>query len=613
IHAFDHVITYVKHKGKHYWLDPTRSYQYGGIDSIHQPDYGHALVLRSDTLELSGMLPTQSKYGMYVKDRFVLSAAGEVEFSSEYKNYGWNAERQRSRLANKGRDQLQREYLDFFQRYYPGTSVQEPIAYQDNTLDNILLSTERYSIDNFWEDNPDKGRYLGDFYANIVSPSLKIPDERDRAHPLNLTHPQYIKQVIEVSFEEDGWNFEDEHFVEENDFFRFSSDVKFDKSNRLLTLEYAYLSKSDHVPPENYQDYIAALKKTENYHSFGIYRQYPSEFASSEDDPWFLSYLTVTTILVVYGGMYLVVILLWRIDRRRNPDEADYIFFPVSMLKLTAMWVLTFGFYGMYWFYRNFRYIKEQENSSIMPIARGFFYGFWYYPLWSKLKEDCDMRFENSHLPRKSLAILLALIFFAILLAGNADALLLPSLLFSALLVLPLANYILFINGSGSPALKKNSKWSFRHYLLALLSIPLCALSMGSEVGVMPNEAVVKGGWILDYDIKFMQRRGILKPNDEVDYFYSDAFMFVSDDGNGFTQRHVFSYWKDENDLFEKEQAEYSEIQDIQVDWASEFGENSTVTIIRKDGSEFLLFVSNMDRKDKLFVRALKKRWQSHR
>jgi transglutaminase-like putative cysteine protease len=610
IRAFDHVITYIKHKGKHYWLDPTRSYQYGNIDSIHQPDYGHALVLKTDTHKLTSMVPEQAKHGVFVKDQFVISAEAEVEFSSESKNYGWNAEKQRQRLANKGRTQIQREYLEFFQRYYPGTAVRSLIEYADNTQDNILITTEHYQINNFWEDNSEKGRYEVDFYASIINSSLVIPNENNRVHPLELPHPQYIEQVIELQFEADNWDFDDESFVEDNKFFRFDSDINFNKTKRRLTLTYSYQSKADHVPPESFHDYLTALKKIDDLQNYGIYRDY---LTATEDEPWFLTYLNATIILSVYGALYLLVILLWRINRWRNPEEKDAVFFPVSMAKLTIMWILTFGTYGMYWFYKNFRYIKEHENNATMPMARGFFYSLWYYSLWSKLKEDGSQRFESSHLPGKSLAILLALTFFCLCVAGSADALVIPSLLLSALLVFPLANYILFVNGSESPALMRNSKWRFHHYLLALLSIPLCIMLAGSEIGIFPNETVVKGSRILGWDIKLMQRRGIINPGDNIEYFYSDAFLFVSDDGNGFTQRHVFSYWKDENDSLLKEYAEYDKIQDIQIDWKSEFGENSTVTIIREDGSQFLLFVSNMDHKDRLFVSTLKERWLSQR
>lgn len=611
VRAFDHVITYLEHKGKHYWLDPTRSYQYGGIDAIHQPDYGLALVVRKGTQALMPMSPTMPKYGVFVKDRYVLHTEGAVEFTSETENYGWNAERQNRLMAEKGRDRLQQEYLEFFQRYYPGTAVEVPVEYSDDPVYNKFSSMERYRIDHFWEDKPDKKRYEADFYANIISPSLKIPDEAERIHPLALTHPEHLEQTIELNFVGNNWAFDDESVVEDNDLFRFSRDVKFDTAAQQLVLRYAYQSKTDHIPPEKYHDYLAALKKVKTLMNYGIYWEYPTKTIAAEDNPDFWSYLTPATVMAAYGALYLLVILMWRVERWRRPDTAEAVFFPVSMVKLIAMWVLSFGVYGIYWFYKNFNYIKQQENNAIMPVARGLFNPFWYYPLWSKLKEDSLNRFEGAHLPAKSTAIVLALAFFVVSAVGSIDALVLPSVILGVLLVLPLANYILFVNSNTSPALMSNSRWSFRHYTLALLSAPLLVMSAGSEVGVLANDAVIEGSRILDHDIKIMQRRGIIQPGDKIDYFYSDAFLFLNDDGNGFTQRHVFSYWKDEDGTLSIEQAAYSEIKDIEVEWNREFGGNSTVTVTRSDDSWFLLYVSNTDHKDTLFVKKLKQRWQT--
>ena len=42
---FDHVITRVELKGRQYWLDGTRLYQTGRLDTLGRVDYGYALVL----------------------------------------------------------------------------------------------------------------------------------------------------------------------------------------------------------------------------------------------------------------------------------------------------------------------------------------------------------------------------------------------------------------------------------------------------------------------------------------------------------------------------------------------------------------------------------------
>src|SRR6185503_1977563 len=50
--AFDHVIVQTKMNGRTYWLDPTISYQRGGLDKYYDPPYERGLVLHSGTTAL---------------------------------------------------------------------------------------------------------------------------------------------------------------------------------------------------------------------------------------------------------------------------------------------------------------------------------------------------------------------------------------------------------------------------------------------------------------------------------------------------------------------------------------------------------------------------------
>jgi hypothetical protein len=92
-------------------------------------------------------------------------------------------------------------------------------------------------------------------------------------------------------------------------------------------------------------------------------------------------------------------------------------------------------------------------------------------------------------------------------------------------------------------------------------------------------------------------------------YFYSDALIDIREDGNGLTDRHVFSYWKDEGDRFYYDQAAFEEIKDINVNWAKSWGENTTIDIVKNDGGSFILYVSNSEKRDRVFVAALKEKW----
>src|SRR5690348_5418147 len=74
-------------------------------------------------------------------------------------------------------------------------------------------------------------------------------------------------------------------------------------------------------------------------------------------------------------------------------SAADSPFYVVSRKKLTILFIMTMGGYGMYWFYKNWsQYRKhgtspQEERRSIWPIPRAIFLVFFIHALFSKVKE----------------------------------------------------------------------------------------------------------------------------------------------------------------------------------------------------------------------------------
>ena len=58
---------------------------------------------------------------------------------------------------------------------------------------------------------------------------------------------------------------------------------------------------------------------------------------------------------------------------------------PVRIDKFVILGLVTWGFYPVVWFYRNWRYIKTSEGTSIWPWARALFYPLWYYQMLKRL------------------------------------------------------------------------------------------------------------------------------------------------------------------------------------------------------------------------------------
>ncbi|MBA56350.1 MAG: hypothetical protein CMK89_18020 [Pseudomonadales bacterium] len=277
--AFNHVITLVEHQSRRWWLDPTRTYQFGSIDSIHQPDFGTALVLKAGNRQLQDMDSMNRRHGININDHFILSkdTSKPITFTSSSVYMGWNAERQRNRIAGIGQTKLQKEYVEFFQYYYPDIFSSQNLTTQDDEQFNQLKISEQYQIPNFWYDDKDNQRFTADFYPNGLSSYLDVPSEPARKDPLYLTYPHRLDQTILIEFETDNWSFDNQNFKEDNPFFTFRYKATFAASDKVLKLHYHYQTKTDSIPAEGYKEYREALKRVQDYLGYGIYQNYPAD------------------------------------------------------------------------------------------------------------------------------------------------------------------------------------------------------------------------------------------------------------------------------------------------------------------------------------------------
>lgn len=67
-------------------------------------------------------------------------------------------------------------------------------------------------------------------------------------------------------------------------------------------------------------------------------------------------------------------------------DEKNIVHYaPVQIDKFVVLFVATLGIYGLVWFYRNWRYIRTNEGTTIWPWARALFSPFWYYPMLKRI------------------------------------------------------------------------------------------------------------------------------------------------------------------------------------------------------------------------------------
>jgi len=79
------------------------------------------------------------------------------------------------------------------------------------------------------------------------------------------------------------------------------------------------------------------------------------------------------------------------INNQVNPNQNNQItsplFFPITTNKLIIMSICTFGIYEIYWFYRNWKFLKKKKSFNISPFWRALFSVFFCYSLFKNIKK----------------------------------------------------------------------------------------------------------------------------------------------------------------------------------------------------------------------------------
>jgi len=609
VNLFNHVIVTLQFNGERIWLDPTLSYQEGQLAHLFQPDYGYALVVKSGETALTSMASNEQNTYTHVEEIFTIPESIEEAtlYSVESKYLGDKAQQQRGRIERDGKKKLTQDFKVFYQRTYPKLTSTAPIDISTDTISGVLTLTENYSINEFWT----KGDvdYESDFYPSNIRNAVYKPKQQKRNVPLWFDYPNNIINKTTITFKESGWHFGNETFVEDNDFFFFERKVNF--ADDTLSLTYEYRSKTDHIPANKIDNYLTArdLLRKKAYYGIIKYAEDKNKVDDFKDD--FLDNWVMKVVLL-YVIAFLTLIVSWRIESSGRPEFTESHFFPVTLVKFLVLSLFTMGGYTAYWMYRNWKTIKEKQQSELMPIARAIFGIFWFYPLFSVLKKDSVERFDKNKVMIPVVAALFALVYFVLSVTGNylEYAALSLLILLLPLLFIPFVNYINKVNGKDSDASRYNSKWNIQSIVAIILYLPLLGFVIAQETPLIPSDSVVSQNDIMQHDMKYLYRQDVVSANETIHYFYSDGFLSIRDDGNGVTDEHVFSYWQDDNDGLQIEKSAFKDIKNIKVKHADKKDEDTIITIIRFDDSNFELFVSSIKKGDILFIDKLKALWE---
>ena len=147
---------------------------------------------------------------------------------------------------------------------------------------------------------------------------------------------------------------------------------------------------------------------------------------------------------------------------------------------------------------------------------------------------------------------------------------------------------------------------------ITLLVMAFAGLGIAINAGYIPDTKAVAGKDLPPALLERLRAEGIIEPDEEVLYFYSDDLLSILADGNLFTDRRVISYGQWEDPEVQSFSATYPEILAIEPRWSNSLFENSVLTV-HTETHEFELWVANESKGDRKFYEKLIKTWEARR
>lgn len=332
--AFNHVLVQADLGGQRIWLDPTRAPQAGkGVAQWVQSDFGRALLVSADTRELVPMAGLQARTLKRELHTVLDASAGfdqPATLTVTTRAHGEAAELLRNALATQSRQDLQKQYLDFYAASYPGLAVDQPYTTRDDTEANMVELVEHYRMPTYWVRNDKLARWTGELEVPDLHEWLRRPQGLNRSGPLALRYPVDFTLVSEFRLPQ-SWDIKPENLVVEDPAFTLRREEAWRGRNTVVLTD-RYQTRADHVEARAMPAYLAQLEKARAGVRYNLYHQdgtsptpatatsaapaAPAAAPLGGDSPHWLPLLVG---LAAVGGLGLLALRLYRWDPAPAP------------------------------------------------------------------------------------------------------------------------------------------------------------------------------------------------------------------------------------------------------------------------------------------------------
>lgn len=254
-YAFNHAIVYVTLNGKHYWIDPTVSYQRGGLKNFSQPAYQLALVITDTTTTLTPANPV-STGSIKILERLDFPRRFDypatLAVTSTYT--GKFADNTRYDFATSSGKDKEAAFQKYYKSIYGEVTTTDAITLQDSTNSNKIVVLENYEISNPWKrDSINKGTFTAKAVAQALVSEIAFITDTKRKSPILLKYPEDLDYTIEVILPSDWANSSDALHIK-NEYYQFDYTQRV--AGRSLFMHYQYKTFNDHIPVDFIPQYV---------------------------------------------------------------------------------------------------------------------------------------------------------------------------------------------------------------------------------------------------------------------------------------------------------------------------------------------------------------------
>lgn len=283
------------------------------------------------------------------------------------------------------------------------------------------------------------------------------------------------------------------------------------------------------------------------------------------------------------------------VDRTAADPTAQLPFVSVPVARFVLMSLVTFSLYEIWWFYRNWKRVKERTGSDIRPFWRAVFSPIFCYQFVQTVRTTSEK--VSVAAPLSAGGIAFAYVAFMLCERLPDPWWWLSMLTFVPLL--PVVQHIAQLHHSVYPGFTADAPFGKGHVLTVLVGLPLTALAVLGTFS--PSTRALRGDELPGGYYEKLVELGHVEPDERVLWFYSAGLWSIEEDGNVLTDRRVVSYEQSAGQVW-RESVPYEGIADVGVTWSEGSLEDTIVTVTTADDRVFSLVVSAEGGRDHEFV-----------